>query len=58
MEMYLKLGSLRMKRYQTKEYDSIDVGDEIEVKIRGKWMKIKIWKLYDRIPMLYFGEYI
>jgi len=58
MEMYLKLGTLPMKRYQTKEYDSIEVNDKIEVKIQGKWRKIKIWKLYDGIPVLYFGEYI
>jgi len=58
MELYLKLGSLPMKRYQTKEYDSVDVNDIIEVMVRGKWQKVKIWLLYDRIPVLYFGEYI
>ncbi len=58
MEIYLKLGTLPMKRYQAKEYDSIDVGDKIEVMIQGKWKEIKIWKLYDGIPVLYFGEYI
>jgi len=56
--MYLKLGTLPMKRYQTKEYGSIEVGDKIEVMVQGKWRKIKIWKLYDRIPVLYFGEYL
>lgn len=58
MELHLKLGSLPMKRYQTREYDSIDVNDKIEVMIQGKWKEIKIWKLHDRIPVLYFGEYI
>lgn len=58
MELYLKLGTLPMKPYQTKEYDSIDVGDKIDVMIQGKWQVIKIWKLYDEIPVQYFGEYI
>lgn len=58
MELLLKLGTLPQKRYQTREYKSINVGDIIDVLIRGKWEKVKIWKLYDRIPVLYFGEYI
>lgn len=58
MELRLKLGSLSMKRYQTKEYASIEVNDKIEVIVEGKWREIKIWKLYDEIPVLYFGEYI
>lgn len=58
MELYLKLGSLPMKRYQTREYNSIEVGDIIEVMVQGKWKKIKIWKLYDKIPVWYFGGYL
>ena len=58
MELRLKLGTLRMKRYQTREYPSIDVDDIIEVRVQGKWQEVRIWKLYDDIPMLYFGEYV
>ena len=58
MEMFLKLGTLPMKRYQTRDYKVIAVNDIIEVLVRGKWQEVKIWKLYDEIPMLYFGEYI
>lgn len=58
MELYLKLGSLPMKRYQTREYNSIEVGDIIEIMVQGKWKKIKIWKLYDKIPVWYFGGYL
>lgn len=58
MELYLKLGTLPMKRYQTREYNSIEVGDIIEVMVQGKWKKIKIWKLYDKIPVWYFGGYL
>ncbi len=58
MDMLLKLGTLLPKRYQTREYKSIEVGDKIEVLVRGKWERVKIWQLYDRIPVLYFGEYL
>ena len=58
MDMYLKLGTLPMKRYQTKEYKSISVNDIIEVMVQGRWQKVKIWKLYDETPVRYFGEYI
>jgi len=58
MDMLLKLGSLPGKRYRTKEYDTIEVGDHIEIMVQGVWKQIKIWKLYDRIPVLYFGEYL
>lgn len=58
MDMFLKLCTMPMKRYQTREYKSIEVGDIIDVLVRGKWQQVKIWKLYDRIPMYYFGEYI
>ena len=47
-----------MKRYETKNYKSIEVGDKIHVLVNGKWQLIKIWKIIDDIPMLYFGEYV
>lgn len=56
MIIYIKLGTLNMKRYETKEYKSIKVGDHIDVLVNGKWANVKIWKLYDDIPMQYFGE--
>ncbi len=58
MDMLLKLGTLSPKRYQTRDYKSIEVNDKIEVLVRGKWQPVKITKLYDRIPVLYFGEYL
>ena len=58
MEMHMKLGTLPKKTYQTKEYKSIVEGDVIDVQVQGKWQKVKIWKIYDKIPMIYFGEYI
>lgn len=58
MDMLMKLGTLPMKRYETKDYKSIKEGDIIEVLIGSKWQKVKIWQLYDEIPVLYFGEYI
>jgi hypothetical protein len=58
MEIHLKLGTLLKKVYQTKNYNSIGVNDKIEVLIQGKWKIIKIWQLYDEIPVLYFGEYL
>jgi hypothetical protein len=59
MELYLKLGTLPMKRYSTKEYKSIKIGDKIEIMVRGEWGEVKIWKLYDdEIPISYFGEYV
>ena len=58
MELYLKLGTLPMKRYQTRDYKSIEVNDKIDVFIRGNWELIKIDKIYDEIPMKYFGGYV
>ena len=58
MEIYLKLGSLPRKRYQTRDYKSIEEGDIIEVQVQGKWQKVKIWELYDDIPVRYFGGYL
>ena len=58
MKMRLKLGTMPLKIYETKEYKSIKVGDIIDVKIQEKWRQVKIWKLYDEIPMMYFGEYV
>ncbi len=57
MLIYLKLGTMPMKRHTTKKYDKIEVGDEIEIMIRRKWQGIKIEKIYDGIPMKYFGYY-
>lgn len=56
--MYLKLGTLPMKRYETKEYKAIRVNDVIEVLVQEEWKNIKIWQIYDEIPVRYFGEYI
>lgn len=58
MDMYMKLGTLPEKRYETREYKTIDEQDIIDVKIQSKWQQVKIWQIYDRIPVLYFGEYI
>lgn len=58
VEMLIKLGTMNMKRRQTKEYESIDVGDQIKVLVDGKWVNVKIWKIHDMIPMRYFGEYL
>ena len=55
--MHLKLGMWPLKTYEAKEYKSIEVNDVIDVKVKGKWQSIKIWKIYDEIPMKYFGEY-
>jgi DNA modification methylase len=52
MDIYMKLGTLPLKRYQTKDYKSIAVNDVIEVLVRGRWQNVKIWQLYDRIPVL------
>lgn len=56
MIMYMKLGTLNMKRYETKEYKSIEVDDQIQVLVDGQWKNVKIWQLYDDIPVKYFGE--
>jgi len=57
MLIYLKLGTISMGRYTTKKYKSISVDDIIEVKVQGKWQKVKIWHINDLIPVEYFGEY-
>lgn len=56
MIMYMKLGTMNMKRYVTKEYKSIEVNDQIDVLVNGRWQNVKIWKLDDGIPVKYFGE--
>ena len=58
MKIRMKLGTLPVKTYEAKDYDSIDVGTKIEVLIQGKWKLIKVWQIYDDIPVLYFGEYL
>ena len=47
-----------MGQYTTKKYKSISVNDIIEVKIQGKWQRVKIWHINDLTPVEYFGEYI
>jgi len=61
MDIHLKLGTLPMKTYETREYKSIVVGDKIEVLvggIGGKWQLVKIDLIHDMIPMRYFGGYV
>lgn len=56
MIMYMKLGTGCMKRFETKEYKSIEVNDQIDVLVNYRWQNVKIWKIDDDIPMRYFGE--
>lgn len=58
MKLDLKLGTLPLKTYETRDYKTIEVGDFIDVLVRGKWYEVKIFKLYDEIPVIYFGEYV
>lgn len=58
MLIYIKLGTISMGQYTTKKYKSISVNDIIEVKIQGKWQRVKIWHINDLTPVEYFGEYI